>query len=253
MAMMPDRKERQTERRVYLRAQHDVLEMIEGPTYSAGDKIPSERELADRLGISRMTMRRAIDNLVKRGVLERRGTSGTYVAAPRVQRPLDQGLSHSLSETIEQSGGKPGSKLLFFESAEAGARVAERLAVRTGAQLIVIRRLRTVNEVPFCVETSYLPAERVPGLAAADLFDNQSLYALLKERFGIEIGPGEGLIGVSPATDQEAQLLGVKPGTPTLIYRAVAFDQKGRPIEYVTSVNHPQRVVFKTTHGEISW
>jgi GntR family transcriptional regulator len=250
--MRDEAEQNQVEKRVYLRAQQEVLEMVEGPGYAAGDKIPSERELSERLGISRMTMRKAINNLVKEGVLERRGTSGTYVAVPRVERPLNH-ESHSISEMIERSGGMAGSKLLFFESAEAKGRVAERLAIRLGAPLIVIRRLRTVNDVPFCVETSHLPAERVPGLVAADILGNQSLYALLKERYGIEIGTAEGLLNISPATAQEAELLGLKPDTPAMVYRSVVRDRQGKPIEYLTSVNHPHRVIFKTIHKEKGW
>jgi GntR family transcriptional regulator len=109
--------------------------------------------------------------------------------------------------------------------------------------------LRTVNELPFCVETSHLPADRVPGLAADDLLGGQSLYHLLKARFNIDIGPGESTIAVARATAQEAQLLGLKPETPTLIYRSVVLDRQSRPIEYLTSVNHPQLVVFKTAHS----
>jgi GntR family transcriptional regulator len=235
--------------RVYLKAEQFVLEMIEGPDYSPGDRIPSERELSERFGISRMTMRKAIDRLVRQHVLERRGTSGTYIPVPVIERPFDDLESHSISEIVERSGGVPGSKLMFFESAEATERVAERLGIKAGSPLIVIRRLRTVNELPFCVETSHLPADRVPGLAADDLLGGQSLYHLLKARFNIDIGPGESTIAVARATAQEAQLLGLKPETPTLIYRSVVLDRQSRPIEYLTSVNHPQLVVFKTAHS----
>lgn len=238
---------------VYKQAQQAVLEMVEGPEYSAGDRIPSERDLSDRFRISRMTMRKAITNLVKAGVLERRGTSGTYVAVPRVQRPLDGNTSTSLSETVEHGGGKPGSKLLFFESAQASERVAERLRVEPGAPLIVIRRLRTASGVPFCVETSYLPAVRVPGLVAGDLLGNASLYGLLRERYGIKVGTAESVLSVSPTTAYEAELLGLPTDSPAMIHRAVVFDQQERPIEYVTSVNHPQRVVFKSRHDGVRW
>jgi len=235
---------------VYLKAEQFVLEMIEGPDYSPGDRIPSERELSERFGISRMTMRKAIDRLVRQRVLERRGTSGTYIPAPIIERPFDDAVSHSISEIVERSGGIPGGKLLFFESAAATERVAERLAIKPGAPLIVIRRLRTVNDLPFCVETSHLPADRVPGLAADDLLGGQSLYGILKERINIDIGTGESTIAVAPATAQEATLLGLRPETPTLIYRSVVLDRQSRPIEYLTSVNHPQLVVFKTAHVE---
>lgn len=238
---------------VYKKAEQAVLEMVEGPEYSAGDRIPSERDLSERFRISRMTMRKALTNLVRAGVLERRGTSGTFVAVPRVQRPLDGNTSASISEIVEHGGGKPGSKLLFFESAAANERVAERLGVEPGSPLIVIRRLRTANGVPFCVETSYVPAARVPGLIAGDLLGNASLYGLLKERYGIKVGTAESVLSVAPTTAYEAELLGLAPDAPAMVHRAVVLDQQGRPIEYVTSVNHPQRVVFRSRHGGVGW
>jgi GntR family transcriptional regulator len=235
---------------VYLKAEQFVLEMIEGPDYSPGDRIPSERDLSERFGISRMTMRKAIDRLVRQRVLERRGTSGTYIPTPVIERPFDDAVSHSISEIVARSGGVPGGRLLFFEGAVATDRVAERLAIKPGAPLIVIRRLRTVNDVPFCVETSHLPTDRVPRLAADDLIGGQSLYDILKKRYRIDVGASESTIAVAPATAQEATLLGLKPATPTLIYRSVIYDRQKRPIEYLTSVNHPQHVVFKT---ESAW
>ena len=233
--------------RLYERAQQHVIEMIEGPDYAAGDRIPSERELAERYRISRMTMRKAIDKLVARGLLERRGTSGTYIPVPVIRRPITGHMfSHGISEIVRACGGVPGSRLLFFEQHEAHSRVAERLNIRTGDPLIVIRRLRTVNDLPFCVETTHLPQARVPGLAADDLFGRQSLYALLASRYGIEMGGGHGTISVSAATTQEAELLGLRSDSPALIFRAVANDRQDRPVEYLTSVNHPLRVVFET-------
>ena len=74
--------------RVHERAQQHIIEMIEGPDYAAGDRIPSERDLAERYRISRMTMRKAIDRLVDKGLLERRGTSGTYIPVPVIRRPI---------------------------------------------------------------------------------------------------------------------------------------------------------------------
>ena len=237
---------KQSEDLVYLKAEQFVLEMIEGPDYSPGDRIPSERDLSERFGISRMTMRKAIDRLVQQRVLERRRTSGTFIPTPVIERPFDDATSHSISEIVARSGGVPGGRLLFFEDAVATDRVAERLAIKAGAPLIVVRRLRTTNGVPFCVETSHLPADRVPGLAADDLIGGQSLYDILKKRYRIDLGASESTIAVAPATAQEASLLGLKPTAPTLIYRSVIYDRRKRPIEYLTSVNHPQLVVFKT-------
>lgn len=144
--------------RVYERAQQFIIEMIEGPDLAAGDRIPSERELSERFGISRMTMRKAIDRLVGRGLLERRSTAGTFIPVPVIKRPITgQMFSHGISEIVRQCGGIPGTGSCFLERHEALPRVAERLLIRAGDPLIVIRRLRTVNELPLCVETAHGP------------------------------------------------------------------------------------------------
>ncbi|MBW0448288.1 GntR family transcriptional regulator [bacterium M00.F.Ca.ET.228.01.1.1] len=233
-------------RKVYARIQQALQEMIEGPAFSPGDRIPSERELAEQFSISRMTMRKAITNLVRTGVLERRSTSGTFVASPRVQRPLDRSLQ-SLSKTIEQGGGAAGSKLLFFEMSRANERVGKCLKIEEDADVVVIRRLRSANGLPFCVETTYLPAGRVPGLIADDLAGNASLYDLLKSRYGIEAAYDEGTISVAPVTLLESELLNLPAASSALLYRAIIYDSSGLPVEYLVSVNHPQRVVFKAS------
>lgn len=235
------------EPRIYERAQQDLIEMIEGPGYAGGDRIPSERELSERFGISRMTMRKAIEKLIDKGLLERHSTAGTYIPMPVIHRPITGKMfSRGITEIVQRHEGTPGSRLLFFEQHEAEPRVADRLGIRAGDHVIAIRRLRTVNNLPFCVETTVLAAARVPGLAADDFFGEQSLYALLAQRYGITMGSGQGTISVSSVTAQEAQLLGLRPDSPALIFRAVANDENDRAVEYLTSVNHPQRVVFET-------
>lgn len=231
----------------HLRVQDAILRMVEGPDYAPGDKIPSERVLSDDLGVSRMTVRRAVENLVHAGVLERRSTSGTHIATPSVERPLDLPQAMSISRMVQIRGGKPGSRLLFFEQSTASRAVAEHLRISVGSPLIVIRRLRTINDLPFCVETSHLPANRVPGLAAADLTGDVSLFALLEEKFGIRVGERSGVISVAPITTHDAALLGVQPGINVLVYRIDVNDDRGRPVEHMVSVNHPQRVTFTTS------
>ncbi len=246
-------KQDQSPKLVYIQAQQKLRELVEGPDFSAGDKILSERELSTILKVSRMTIRKAICNLIEEGILERRGTSGTYITIPQVYRPLDHRSSHSISDIVGSKGDVAGSKLLFFELTNVNKRLAERLAIEEGDEAIVIRRLRTVNDIAFCVETSYIPALLAPGLSAADIVNSPSLYALLEEKYDLKAGRGESLISIAQATHREAELLGLMKKDMTLVYRAIVFDQKNRPMEYVVSVNHPQQVVFKTVHGEISW
>lgn len=237
--------------KVHERAQHYILDLINGPGYSAGDRIPSERELCERTGISRMTVRKAIGNLVALGVLERRTTSGTYIPAPVIRRPVSSRMFvHGISDIVRQCGGEPGSRMLVFEERSADERVAHRLRIRVGAPLFVMRRLRFVNDLPFCIETTHLDADRVPGLVADDLHRQKSLYELLESRYGIRMQGGQGTISVSTASRVEAEQLGLRGDASVLLFQAVSFDVDGRPMEYLNSVNHPQRVVFETQDSE---
>jgi GntR family transcriptional regulator len=229
--------------------QRYIQDLIAGPDYGPGDRVPSERALAERLGANRMTVRKAIDGLVAMGKLERNGTSGTRIPRPRVTRPVDAHTAQGIARIIRAGGGTPGNKLLHFEQARAVGKIAARLQVPEGAELVVFRRLWTVNSSPFCIETSHLPADRVPGLAAEDLTAGQSLYGLLRDRYGITTRGAERLIGIGVSTELEAKLLHLKPGTAILLLRLLVLDDAGRPIEYMTSVNHPQLVVFKTANA----
>ncbi len=232
---------------IYVEVQDYVLDLINGPDYGPGDRIPSERALADTLGFNRMTVRKAIDRLVERNVLERNGTSGTRVPLVQVTRPIELRSTLGITRLIRNAGGNPGTRLLHFAEEAASQSVAQRLGVPPGTALVMIRRLRSVNDEPFCIETSWLPAERVPDLVAEDLVAGQSLYDLLRERYRLTVTADQREISVGTATELEARQLALKTGAPTLVLRLVAHDADGRPIEYMKSVNHPHHVVFRSS------
>lgn len=238
---------------IYVAIEERIREIIAAEDLGPGDRVPSERALADSLRANRMTVRKAMERLVASGVLERNGTAGTRVAMPRVTRPMGAQAGQGISRVVERAGGTAGTRLLHFEQAQASAKMARRLGIEEGAELVVLRRLLTVNATPFCIETSHIPAALVPGLHAEDLTAGQSLYALLHARHGIDVATGERVIGAAPATEMEARHLRLKPGASVLLLRLLAFDRGGRPVEYMTSVNHPQLVAFKTPAAELAW
>lgn len=230
---------------VYEQTQQRILDLIERKNYVAGDRIPSERELAQRCGVHRATVRRAVDNLIELGVLEKRSTSGTYIPAPVVKRPISRtALSHSISEIVRECGGEPGGKLLFFEESLAGQRLSEKLSVEPGEPLFVIKRLRTVTDLPFCLETTWIPSRLVPDLVADDVLGNTSFYSLLKDRYGIKIGTSEATIHAATVGSRDAGLLELRAGEAVLVVNSVTSDKSGNPVEYLTSLNHPKRVMF---------
>jgi GntR family transcriptional regulator len=237
---------------VYRQIEQHIRDLINSPDYGPGDRVPSERVLAETLGANRMTVRKAIDGLVAQGLLERHSTSGTRIRLPRVTRPTDARTSLGITRLIQSSGGTPGNKLLHFQEQQASGRIAERLGLKEGAPITVVRRLWTVDAVPFCIETSHLPTERVPDLAAEDLTAGQSLYALLRSRYGIAVEGRERMISVATCTEMESRLLDLPQDSPCLLLRLVVADQQGRPVEYMASVNHPRLVVFKTEDARAS-
>jgi GntR family transcriptional regulator len=231
---------------VYIAIQDYILDLVNGPDYGPGDKVPSERALADQLGANRMTVRKAIDRLVDRGVLERNGTSGTRIPLPRVARPIDVRESLGITRIIRNAGGTPGNRLLHFGEQAAPDSVAARLQIAPGSATLLIRRLWTVSETPFCIETTYLPADRFPDLHAEDLMAGQSLYGLLDQRYGVHAAVADREISVGSCTQLEARLLALEAGSAALVLRVVAHDERGRPVEYTKSVNNPHLVVFRT-------
>jgi GntR family transcriptional regulator len=235
----------------YLRAQEAVLELVRAEGLAPGARIPSERDLARRLGISRMTVRHGMENLVRAGVLERDSTNGTRVASLRVVRVMDSHRAFSMSQMVRSAGAEPGSRLLMFARLDPEPDIAAKLNLSAGAAAVMIRRLRSADGLPICIETSHLPASAVPGLSAEDLVKNSSLYELLRNRYGLEPSVRKSEIGVGPIDENDALLLGISAGINVLEYRSTVSDATGTPLEHVVSVNHPERVVFSTDFAHI--
>ena len=232
---------------IYIRVQRDLMAMLKADGYEPGSKIPSERELSVQFGASRMTTRKAVEKLVDTGVLERRGTSGTYLPEKLLARPLRQGTPYGITDLAHEHGRTSGSKLLYFEKQPADEITAQRLEIATGDPVILIRRQRTIDDVPVCIELIHMPARVVPGLSAADVVENSSLYELLSERYDIEVRSGNAVLSVGLLTEEEAELLNLPPDSPVLDYQTVSLLQDGKPFELLRSINHPRHVSFHIT------
>ena len=151
-----------------------------------GEALPPERSLCEAFGVSRVTLRRALDELAREGYLVRRQGSGTFVARPKITQPLT--LS-SFSEDMRRRGFTPGSRTISTATVSAGARLGRRIEVSPEAGLLEVTRLRLADWESMAIETLYAPLELLPGIADEDLTDF-SFYELLQERYGVEIGSG---------------------------------------------------------------
>src|SRR5262250_3256667 len=149
-----------------------VLNIIE--QHDVGDAIPSERQLSADFGVSRLTVRAALDDLVREGYLLRRRGSGTFVAQPKVAKGL---TTSSFSEDMRQRGLTPGSKTLDLNVVPAGARLGRILHVSPAEPVVVGKRLRLADGEPMAIELLHVRESLLPGLTATDL-EEDSFYGL---------------------------------------------------------------------------
>jgi GntR family transcriptional regulator len=207
-----------------------VAEAITAGDLSQGDRLPPERELAERLGVSRMTLRQALDSLERRGLLRRsRGRrGGTFVAEPKIER--DATHLAGLTEQLRRQGHQAGARVLSAREGPSGRRTAEALGMEPGSPVVEVVRLRLSDGEPLALERSLFPAELFPGLLDAPM--DGSLYEVLAERYGER--PVRATERLEPvlAEPSEAAVLGIRQGAPLLLVERVAYDVKGLPLEY---------------------
>ncbi len=193
-----------------------------------GTLFENEILLADRIGVSRPTMRRAMEQLVDQGMIVRRRGIGTRVVQPKVRRPLEL---TSLYDDLATAGRKPTTTVLAFESLPADEEVATKLGLTPGAPVVKIVRLRAAQVEPIAVMTNYLPADLVT-FGASDLAE-RGLYDLLRRK-GIHLHSATQTVGARNATPQEAVLLDQLKGTALLTMQRETLDDTGRVVEYAT-------------------
>jgi len=193
-----------------------------------GEQLPSERELGEQSGISRMTARQAITYLVRQGRLVVRPGIGTFVAEPK----LTHDTLHLLGFTEEMlgSGRAPSSQVLEQALALPPPRVAADLNLAPGLPAVKIVRLRLSQAIPMLLETVFVPQGLAPGLENEDLLQ-ASLYALLEQKFELALDHAKQSLEVTTASDDEAVLFGVLPGTTMLLLEGVTYTADEQPVE----------------------
>lgn len=196
---------------------------------SPGERLPSERQLLARFGVSRATVRHAIAALERDGVVERRHGSGTYVAERRVTSRLHLA---SFSEDMARRGLTPVTRLLTAARIAADAEVSTALDVSPGEEVARIERLRCADGRPMAYEVGSYPLGRLPGLLEADL--TGSVYELLRRRYRRPPDGGQQLLWAEPAAAWLAGWLEVEEGAPLLVFQRTALS-RGEAIEHTTS------------------
>lgn len=222
-----------------------IEKLIDGA--EPGTPLPTERELATRFETSRTTIRQALASLVLDGRLERTQGSGTYVAEPKLVQVRQL---TSYSDDLRRQGRDPASTVLDIRRVPADATVAARLAVRPGEPVVRVERIRGVGDEPLAHEVAHLRGP-LPRLRQ-ELTRHGSLYAALRETYGIRLARVEDQVQTVLAGPREAGLLGVDVGLPMLLIHRTGWDRDGVPVEYTRSVFRGDRFSFiaESTVGE---
>jgi GntR family transcriptional regulator len=212
-----------------------VLELID--QLQVGQAIPSERRLSSELGISRLTVRAALDELVRDGYLERRHGAGTFVSEPKIAQQL---TLTSFSEDMRRRGMVPGSRTIELRETHAGAAVGRALNISPDARVVLIRRLRLADGEPMALETLHVPAALVPGLIRGQL-ENSSFYELLEREYGVVIASGMQSIEPTVTNEEESALLGVPLHSPAFLFERTSRTDDGETVEFVRSLYRGDR------------
>jgi GntR family transcriptional regulator len=227
-------------------ARDRVLELIE--RLGIGDAIPSERQLSSDLAMSRLTVRAALDDLVREGHLVRRRGAGTFVSEPKIAQELTM---TSFTDDMRHRGMVPASKTLELHVVSAGARLGRLLHVSPSEPVVVAKRLRLADRETMALEELHVRQTLVPGLTAADL-EEQSFYELLRDRF--RIAPVSGIQTVEPTVtnDDESELLGVPLHSPAFLFERITRAASGDVVEYVRSIYRGDRYRLVSELGRVN-
>lgn len=207
-----------------------------------GDQLPSERELSEQAGISRMTARQAIAYLMREGVLEVKPGVGTFVAEPK----LAHNVLHLLGFTEEmmRQGEQATSQVLEQELLLPPSHVSAALQLKAGALAVKIVRLRLTDSTPLLLETIFVPALLCPGLEQEDLAV-KSLYALLEQQYGLHLERTRQTLEATIANEYESKLFSIAAGMPMILLEGVTYGERDRPVEYFKAVYRGDRFKFE--------
>jgi GntR family transcriptional regulator len=226
---------------LYHQVREALLTYITQGELKQGSLIPTEREIGEKLQVSRITVRRAIDELVREGYLITQQGKGTFVARPKIQRRMTQ--MKSFSQQMLEEGYRPGSQLLSLRHEKAAGHVALALKLAQDSWVWIVERLRYANDEPICISVAYLNLPLEIALAPAELQQEGSLWSILDKK-GITLSRSETTIQAVAAGETEAELLDVEIGSPLLLVEGVVFTDDGTPVEYHQMFNRGDRYKY---------
>ncbi len=240
-AALPIHLDRNSPVPLYFQVAQHLEHLIESGELPTGTRLENEIDLADRLGLSRPTMRRAIEYLVDRGLLVRKRGVGTQVVHAKVRRQVEL---TSLYDDLAKAHREPSTRVISFAVEPASDTLAVELGIPEGTGIYVIERLRYADGEPLALMRNHVPADLL-SLTQEDL-EVHGLYNLLRAN-GIDLRIAKQSIGARVASSAEARALGETRGAPLLTMERAAYDDHGRAVEHGDHLYRASRYSFDLT------
>jgi GntR family transcriptional regulator len=206
-------------------------------------QLPSENELAEQHGLSRATVRHALDKLEHEGWIYRQKGVGSFAVVRRVEQELTR--LDSTTEAMRQRGWRLETRVLHIRQVAATHHIERALELKPEEMVYELCRLRIVDDLPLSLQTAYLPAALCPRLEENDL--TASLYRLLESRYGLRLWNGQETLRARKATAPEAHILNIGEGIPVMYTERITYAANGSPVEYLEAIWRGDRYDFKVT------
>lgn len=211
---------------LYKQLKEIIKQKIIDGEFHPNQKIPSELQLSKIYNVSRITVRNAITELVDEDLLIKKQGKGTFVSAPKIEDNVLEDISFSLTCKINKV--KPGSKIIKNVIKDANERDIAELNLHENDKVVYIKRIRYADDEPVILEHNFFPS-KYAFLLNEDL-ENQSLYEILNEKYGIARAKSKRTIEIITASEEEASLLAISKGEPLLLHREIVYDKNNNPI-----------------------
>lgn len=223
------------------RALEGILWLIKSRGLKAGDRLPAERDLCEEIGVSRTALRAAIARLISCNTLESRHGAGTFVCPPKPLHILQ--TSYNYTSAVKGVGATPSSRIIYMKTISADAALAQKMELDQGSNILVMQRIRYVDDSPASLETAYINLTLCPGIENYD-FEQGSLYEVLRDEYDVVIVHGHERISITRLNAYEADLLQTEEGSPAFFESSVEFDKDMNAIELCKAVSLPNRFRF---------
>lgn len=227
---------------LYYQLKDCIAEMIENEELKPDDPIPSERELCEYHGVSRMTVNKAITSLVTEGLLYREQGRGTFVAPGKEKHQLSNLLG--FTEEMRRKGLTVDTRLLSFRRKPATKKLQQELQLSGTQDVFEIIRLRFVSGEPYALETAYLPVQLCDRLSA-DMLASRSLYDVLNREFGLQVEYAFQTIEPAAVNEYESELLAVRSGALALLFSRRTYLKNNVPMEVTKAIYRGDRYKFE--------